>query len=226
MDFLGATTELVIGFLALLVMTKVLGKTQITQITPFDFISALILGELVGNGIYDKEVSVLIILYAIVLWGSMIYIVEMITQKFRGARAALEGKPSIVIRNGKVDREQLKNNKLDINQMQHLLRQKDIFSVREVEYAILETDGTISVLRKSKYENPTNEDLKIAEKPVYLPVTLISDGEIDYENLQKAGFNDTWLHKKLKEHKIDHPEEVLYAEWKEDEGLYLTKIKS
>jgi uncharacterized membrane protein YcaP (DUF421 family) len=226
MNFLTVTTELVIGFIALFTMTKMLGKTQITQITPFDFISSLILGELVGNAVYDERATIWMVIYTVIIWGTLVYIVEVITQKFRGTRAILEGNPSIVIRSGKIDRDQLKKNKLDINQLQNLLRQKDVFSMREVDYAILETNGTVSVLRKSKYENPTTEDLNIPPKNVYLPVTIISDGKVDYENLTKAGFNDDWLHKKLKENKIDHAEDVLYAEWKEDDGLYLIKMKA
>lgn len=67
-NFLSLTIELLVGFFALLVLTKVLGKNQITQLTPFDFISALVLGELLGNAIYDKEIGLHYVLYAIVFW--------------------------------------------------------------------------------------------------------------------------------------------------------------
>ncbi len=77
------TVELLIGFFALLVVTKLLGKTQITQLTPFDFISALVLGELVGNAIYDKEIHVTYVLYAIFVWTVLISTIEKITQKFK-----------------------------------------------------------------------------------------------------------------------------------------------
>lgn len=132
MDILSTAVELLIGFVALLIMTKLLGKTTLSQITPFDFISALILGELVGNAIYDKEVKLGSILFAIALWGGMIFLIELCTQKLRGTREFLEGKPSIIIRNGHLDRQELKKNKLDINQLQHLLRRDKVFSIREV----------------------------------------------------------------------------------------------
>nr|MCX3324187.1 DUF421 domain-containing protein [Bacillus paranthracis] len=110
------TIELFVGFFVLLVATKILGKTQISQLTPFDFISAIVLGELVGNTLYDPEVRVWSILYAVLVWTVLIYAIEVITQKFRGTRRFFEGYPSIIIRNGRNDREQLKSNHLDINQ--------------------------------------------------------------------------------------------------------------
>ncbi len=218
------TLELLVGFLALLILTKALGKTQITQITPFDFISSLVLGELVGNAIYDKEVNILSIIYAVLLWGVLIYIVEWITQKFRGTRNILEGNPSIVISHGKISRRQLKKNKLDINQLQNLLRQKDVFSLREVDFAILETNGSLSVLKKPDYQQPTKQDFDLKSKQSYLSVDIISDGKIDWGNLHDAGFNEEWLYKILKEHNIDHPEELLVLEWQQDEGVFLQRI--
>ncbi|PFG12767.1 uncharacterized membrane protein YcaP (DUF421 family) [Bacillus sp. es.036] len=217
------TLELLVGFLALLILTKALGKTQITQITPFDFISSLVLGELVGNAIYDKEVNLLSIIYAVLLWGVLIYVVEWITQKFRSTRNILEGNPSIVINHGKINRHQLKKNKLDINQLKNLLRQKDVFSFREVEFAILETNGSISVLKKSDYQQPAKKDFDLQSKQGYLSVDFISDGKIDWENIHDSGFNEEWLYKFLKENNIDHSEDLLVLEWQKDEGIFLQK---
>ncbi|MGO4888264.1 DUF421 domain-containing protein [Anaerobacillus sp. MEB173] len=220
-NFFHLSVELLVGFVALLIMTKVLGKTQITQITPFDFISALVLGELVGNAIYDKDIGIHYVLYAVSLWGALIYFVEMLTQKISKTRGILEGTPSIVIRNGAIDREELKKNKLDINQLQHLLRDKDVFSIREVQYAILEANGAVNVLKKSKFDQPTNQDLNVPEKPVYLPITIISDGEVMWDNVKEAGFDEKWLERQLGVHGIVKPEQVLYAEWLEGQPLFV-----
>ena len=197
------TIELFIGLLALLCVTRILGKTQIDQLTPFDFILALILGELVGNAVYNPEVKVWSTLYAIVLWAILIYIIEILTQKFRGTRSFLEGNPSIVIRNGHIDREQLRKNHLDIDELQQMLRQqKDIFSLREVEYAILEPNGKISAIKKPKYASPTIEDLSLKQKAIYMPISLISDGHVDKGNLKEAGYDENWLLKQLRKSDI------------------------
>lgn len=221
MHFTQITIELILGFAALFIMTKILGKTQITQITTFDFVSALVLGELVGNAIYDHEVGLLHILFAVLIWGLLIYILEIITQKWSKTRSLLEGKPTIVIHNGKILRESLKKCKLDINQLQHLIRSKGVFSIRELEYAILETDGTVSVLKKAPFEAPAKKDLQVNLEPVYLPVTFISDGKVMKDNLTEAGFNLTWLEQQLKQENIYRIEEVMYAEWLEGSGLHV-----
>ncbi|EST13456.1 DUF421 domain-containing protein [Sporolactobacillus laevolacticus] len=224
MHFVKIAIELVVGLSTLFLMTKILGKATLAQITAFDFISAIVLGEFVGNALYDKNVGIGSILFAIALWGVMIYIVEWCTQKIRSTRAFLEGKPTIIIRHGRMDRNAMKKEKLDVDMLQNLLRQKSVFSIREVEHAILETDGTVSVLKKSKYATPTLEDLQQPKKPVYLPYTIIDDGEVDWENLKAAGLNEEWLLKNLRMHHIHNYKDVFYCEWKKDEGIFIEKM--
>jgi uncharacterized membrane protein YcaP (DUF421 family) len=213
--------ELVTGFIALFLITKILGKTQITQITPFDFISALILGELVGNAVLDENIKLPKIMFALFIWFLLIYVIEMITQRFKGSRKLLEGEPSIVIREGKLQREVLKKNKLDINQLQHLLRSKSVFSVREVEYALLETDGSISVLKKPPFATPTVQDLNLPFQNAILPVTIIIDGEIERDNLNAMNKDEKWLKDQLRSFSIDDVKDVFYAEYKEGDGLFV-----
>lgn len=215
------TLELILGFFALLLITKILGKTQISQITPFDFISALVLGELLGNAIYDKDINLFMILYAVFLWTFLIYIIEIVTQKFRKTREFFEGNPSILIRNGQIDFEELKKERLDINELMSLLRGRDIFSVREVQYAILEPNGSLSIMKKPKYDTPTKEDLKLPYKSACLPVAFILDKEVIHENLKACGFDEEWLKNQLKINGVNDINEVFFAEWKNDEGLHI-----
>lgn len=215
------TIEIVIGFLALLVITRFIRKTQINQITPFDFISAIILGELLGNAVYDENVKIWSIVYAIVLWGILMYIVEKITQRYRKTRRILEGQPSIIIRDGQIDYNVIKKEKLDINELLSILRQKDVFSIREVEYAIFEQSGNISVLKKSKYDNPTTEDMNLPNKPVYLPTSIILDGEVLRDNLKTIGHDEAWLKKEITNFNVKDIKDVFYAEWRKDEGIHV-----
>ncbi|WP_412975050.1 YetF domain-containing protein [Ornithinibacillus sp. 179-J 7C1 HS] len=207
------------GFFALFVLTKVLGKTEISQLTAFDFITAIILGELVGNALFDDKAGILHIGYVLILWGGLLYITEIITQKYKETRPLLEGSPEIVIRKGKLIRDVMKKNKLDINQLQHMLRGKDVFSLREVEYAILETNGTLSVLKKSDFQTPTRKDMKLAPQPANLSVTLVNDGEIIYDNLEEKNLTEEWLMEQLKEQGYDNVNDVFYAEYMKDEDL-------
>jgi len=223
MEFTKIGTDLLIGFFSLLLITKLLGKTQITQITPFDFISALVLGELVGNAVYDKDIGFGQIIFAVSMWGALIWVIEWITQKFMKSRSFLEGRPSLVIHKGKIDRDVLKKVKLDINQLQHLLRSKGVFSIQDAEYAVLETDGSLSVLKKPLTDTPTRRDLNLQTKPLNLAVTIISDGEVIWENLKESGFDEAWLKSNLQFLEIHDYKQVFYAEWKEGEGFYAQK---
>lgn len=219
--FFDLAIELVIGFFALLIITKLLRKTQINQITPFDFISALVLGELLGNAIYDKDVNIWYILYAVFVWGSLLFLVEKITQKFRRSRKFFDGDPAIIIRNGQIDFNVIKKENLDINELLSILRQKDVFSIREVEFAILESGGSISVLKKSKYSTPTIDDLNLPQKSVNLAINLILDGEVIQDNLKAIGFDEEWLINQIRIYGVERIEDVFYAEWKQNEGIYI-----
>lgn len=213
--------ETIYGFIALFVITKVLGKTQIRQLTAFDFISALLLGELVGNALYDENVNVLHMTLAVVTWGGLMYLTEFITQRFKGSRALIEGKPAIVISKGKLDREVMKKSKLDINQLQHLLRLKDIFTLRDVEFAILENDGTVSVLAKTPAQKPIRQDFNLQDKKVVLPITLINDGEIIQDNLAEINRDEEWLEQQIKHQNIKSIKDIFYAEYQEEEPLHI-----
>ncbi|MFC7321240.1 YetF domain-containing protein [Halobacillus campisalis] len=221
MEYLRIAVESLFGFGALFILTKVLGKTQITQITAFDFIAALVLGELVGNALYDKEVGIAQIGFAVFLWGILIYVTEIITEKLKGTRKFLEGKPSIIIDQGRIQREELKSNKLDINQLQHLLRSKDVFSIQDVHFAVLETDGTISVMKKSQAETVTREDMNLPPQRSSLPRMLVSDGEVLWDNLKELGYDKRWLEAELHTQNYQRVQDVLIAEYTPGEQLFV-----
>ncbi|WP_410771052.1 DUF421 domain-containing protein [Fontibacillus sp. BL9] len=225
MDFGQIALKLVIGFIGLWLLTRLLGKKEISQLTPFDFVSSLMLSELVGNTVYQKDVRFIHLLYALFLWGFLSYLFEKVTQHARRARGALDGKPSILIRDGEVDLKELKKNSLDFDQLRMLLRQHDVFFIREVAYAIFEANGSLSVMKKPDEETVKRRDLGIQSKPVHLSYCLIEDGEIHSESLELIEKNEAWLREKLKEQNCNRVEDAAYAEWKEGEGLYILKYK-
>jgi uncharacterized membrane protein YcaP (DUF421 family) len=147
--FLQLTIKLLLGFVGLFIITKVLGKTQFSQVTPFDFISAIILGEVVGSTLYDEKTTVIMMLYALLSWGLLMLVIKMLGQKSLRIRGWIDGRPSIVIRNGRIIREELKKNRINIHDLMYMLRQSNAFSVREVEYALMEPNGSISILKKA-----------------------------------------------------------------------------
>jgi len=228
MKFLPMLYETIFGFCALFALTKILGKTQISQLTAFDFIAALVLGELVGNALFDEKAGVLEIGYVIFLWGSLLYVVELITQKFKGSRFLLEGKPAMLIYRGQLIYEELRKNKIDIGEIQHLLRMKDVFALQEVEYAILEANGDLSILKKSPYQTPAKKDFDILPTKPEIAMTLIADGEIIYDNLAEVDLTKEWLLDELLKQNYLTEKEVFYAEYLPNKPLFVlpyVKIK-
>lgn len=108
-----------------------------------------------------------------------------------------------------------------MNQLQLLLRSKDVFSLQDVEYAIFETDGSVSVLKKSQQQNPVRKDLGLVQEYVNLPMALISDGELIKDNLEETKKDEAWLKAELKRQNITDYKQVMYAEYKDGEALYV-----
>ncbi len=221
MGFGELAIELIIGFFSLLLFTRLIGKTQVTQLTAFDFISALIMGELLGNAIYDDDTGIAKIIFAIAVWGLLIFVIQLMGQKSITLRYLLEGKPSLVIQKGVIDRQALKKNRLTINELQSLLRDKDVFSVREVDYAILEQNGSLTILRKPEFDTPTLKDLNLPLNSKSLPSILVSDGVLLNDSLKSIEKTVSWLKSELK--KQGHPDldNIFFVEWREEDGFYI-----
>lgn len=210
------TIELIVGFIILLIGIKIIGKRQVAQITPFDFISAIVLGELLGNAIYDKDITIFHVIYAIAIWTILLYLIEKLTQKSIIIRKAIQGTPVFVIYEGNIEYEVLMKEGLDINELSLLLRQKNVFSVKEIEYAILETNGEISIIKKAEFQDNYNS----------LHLTLIFEGKIYNNNLKFTKHNKQWLLDKLHQYNINDINDVLFAEWSIiDDDLYIQMFK-
>jgi len=216
------TSKIILGFISLYFILIVTGRTSITQLTPYHFVFLMLLDDLLGHIIYEKNQSIYEFLYAAILWTIIMMLLEVITRRYTKIRVIIQGTPLVIIKNGILDRSAIKKAKLDINQVLSLLRQKSVFSVREVEFAILEPNGQLSVALKSKYENPKMEDFNFPERKVELPITLIMDGKIIWDHLFANGLNEKWLINELNEKGFDDVRCIFHAEWKENGGLHLS----
>lgn len=224
-DYIRIAIELVAGFVLLFIIAKLLGKTQISQITAFEFISALVLGELVGNAIFDEKVTIWHISFALGIWALLMYVSQLLGLRVLKLRGLFEGNPSIIVKQGRMDRKEMKKNKMSINQLQIMLREKNVFSVRDVDYAILEPTGVITVLLKDEHAAPTKGELSLPHEDVYLPINIIVDGKLIDDNLHMLGFNERWLEKQLDAQGYDKVEDIFFAEWLQGAGLHIEPLK-
>ncbi|MBB3112242.1 uncharacterized membrane protein YcaP (DUF421 family) [Paenibacillus phyllosphaerae] len=221
MTYTYIAVKLVTGFFGLWIMTRLLGKKEISQLTPFDFVTSLMLSELVGNTVYDREVTWSELIFALTLWMALSLALEKAMQLFPWLSRPLSGRPDIVIRDGRIDEAALKRNKLDMHQLGMLLREQNVFSVQEVACAIFETNGNLSVLLASSADTVKREDLGLAPKPAQMTYILIDHGCIEHEVLKEIGRDERWLHKQLQARGAARPDDVLYVEWSADGGLHM-----
>lgn len=219
MEYGSIFIKLIAGFIGLWAMTRLLGKKEISALTPFDFISAVILGDLVGNTIYEKENSVQMLLFTLAVWTVLSITFEKITQHVSKLRKPLEGEPEILIRDGAIDLHKLRKNNLDFEQLRMMLRAKDTFSINEVAYAIYETNGSLSILKKPQYEPVTREDLDIDAKGVSLTQCVVESGSIQRPALESLGKHESWLLQELRKRGYPELTSVAYAELNEEGEL-------
>ncbi|KIN28049.1 hypothetical protein B4073_4330 [Bacillus subtilis] len=218
--FLGLLTiKVIVGFATLFFIIIITGRTSIYQLNPVSLSFCVSTWRFFRNNIYEDKVGIFHFLYAIGLWTFLMLGIEFMTLKNKSTRSLLLGNPNIIIRDGVMDRKLLTKNKLDVNQVLSILRQNNVFSVREVKYGILEANGQISLLLKSKYQKP---DLNLPESPVDLPTSLIIDGEILWDNLHELGFDQQWLDNQLTTNGYDNVKRILYADWRESEGIHVS----
>lgn len=223
MDFGMIAVKMVIGFLGLWLLTRLLGRKEISNLTPFDFISSLLLSDIVGETLYAEDIRYRELIFALLVWFTLSYVFEKLMLYVKKLRGPMEGTPSVIIRNGEVDLKEMKRNKIDFQQLLMMLRQKDVFSMREVAYAIFETNGALSVVKNPQYEAVERGDLKLSQEGAQLSYCLVEDGEVDEDTLKRIGKDKAWLHKKLRKQGCHDPKELAYAEWMEGKGLFLMR---
>ncbi|CAN2254604.1 YetF domain-containing protein [Bacillus vallismortis] len=219
--------RLIIAFITLLVLTRLMGRKEIAQLTFFNFVSAISIGTIGASLAIDSTLSIRNGFIALFAWSAFTIIVGFLDIKFPAIRYAVEGQPVILIRKGKIMDKQLRSVRLDLDALQTLLRKKNIFSLADVDYAIFETDGSLSVLKKQAKQNVTKKDMNVqgenTTSNVSHPASVIADGKVREDNLKKLNLNRQWLMDRLKESGIQQPKEVFYAEVQTDGTLYIDK---
>ncbi|WP_079476290.1 DUF421 domain-containing protein [Marinococcus halophilus] len=218
--FMSIIISLGIGIVGVIIITRMLGKKQLAQVTPLDFVYVLILGGIVEEGLYSTQTQWYHIVFTFVVWGLLIYILETLAQKYDAFRWFIKGGNAVLVQDGKVHYKNLKKNKLELEQLRTLLRMQGIFSLREVEYAVLETSGTVSVLEKAEEEPLSKGDYfeRVSRnEPTFL---IVENGAIHQSNLTASGLEPTRLNEELQ--RWGHQLNDLYlVEWSNKDGFFI-----
>lgn len=212
----------IILYLIILIVVRCMGKKEIGQMQPFEFVISLMIADIASMPLTDTGVPILhgIIPILGLLFAYMIFTICNIASIT--LREIICGRPAILINKGKIDENVLIKEKITINELQERLRVKDIFSIEDVEFAILETNGELSVIEKPEKKNLTPEDMGI--EPMYSGLTydLVIDGKVMIENLQKINKTYSWLKKEINKFGYE-PEEALIVTLNEAGSIYSQK---
>src|SRR5574344_1944528 len=198
----------IILYIFVLVVMRLMGKREIGQLQPFEFAIAIMIADLATIPMADSGIPINNGIIGILGLLLMHIIISIINLKSIKMRSVISGQPSILIYRGKINEKNLKKERFTINELQERLRGAGIFNLADVEFAILETNGEISVIEKPNKRTTIPEDFNIIPEYEGIPYDLIVDGKIMEENLKTLGKNKTWLINKLKEIKLK-PEDAL-----------------
>ena len=210
-----------LGFTILLILTRLLGKKQLSQLTVFTYITGIALGSMAAEMVLNNDVRIINGVISLILWSILVFIIEWVSLKSAKARVLMDGEPAIVIKNGLILENALRKQRLNMDDLTMQLRLNQVFSVTDVEYAILEPNGALTVMKKSG-KNPVNkDDMKIPFEPMGMPAEIITDGKIVEKNLKEFGISRENLIDELQKQGISDIKSVLYAELQADKSLYV-----
>jgi uncharacterized membrane protein YcaP (DUF421 family) len=201
----------IILYLLVILSMRLMGKKQIGQLEPFELAIAIMISELASLPMQDTRIPIMHGVIPIVTLLVLQTILALIQLKSEKMRAILSGKPSILVKSGKIDILELKKEKFNINDLMEELRLQGYYNLEDIEYAILETSGQLSVIPKTELSNVTKSDLKLSVTQDSLPITLILNGRINKENLKIINKDENWIKEQLKKNKISSIKDVFLA---------------
>jgi uncharacterized membrane protein YcaP (DUF421 family) len=200
----------IIAILSLLLIAKILGKQTISNMTFLDFVTSITLGSIAANLSFNLKLRALDMFAALVVMAVTSLLLSVIALKNRKLRNWISGSPTVLIEGGKILENNMKKVRYTLDSLDQALREKGVFNVDEVEYAVLEDNGMLSILKKDDYQCVVKKDLKLQAKTLSFPLELIMDGTLMEQNLTANGLTREWLEGVLRR-KGKRIDDVFYA---------------
>lgn len=206
----------IIAYIVLLILTRIMGKKQLSQMTSFDYIVSITIGSITAAISVDRRINGIDGLIAVLSWAVMPIITGYIGLKSARFRRLADGESSILIDKGKVNDKNMRQARYNMKDLLMQLRQKDIFDLAEVDYALLEPNGQLSVLKKQELHNVTLKDLNIKTPYKGMVIDIIANGEIIYDHLSMIKKDEIWLKDQLNNKQI---KDIIYAGYTSENKL-------
>ncbi|OLO26124.1 hypothetical protein BTR23_23995 [Alkalihalophilus pseudofirmus] len=211
----------IMAFTILLIGARLLGKQLISQMNTMDFIAAISLGSITANLAFNTTIAIHHFLLAFFIFIFVSLVTAFISMKNRKARKFFAGDPTILIQNGRVLEANMRKMRYTFDYLNQQLRERDVFNIEEVLFAIIEPNGTLTVLKKPQYRTVTKQDLNLPAPPeTKLPIELIMDGEILEKNLQENDLSHCWLASEVKKRNYSL-NDVAYAVLSPNGNVYI-----
>ena len=216
MDIIKVILTSLLSVVALFIITKIMGHKQVAQLDFFDYVSGITIGSIgaeLATELEEPEKP----LISLAVYGLVSLILNLIAHKLPRSRKYINGTPTILMNDGKLYRKNLKKSKLDLSEFMLLCREQGYFDLNEIQMALLEHNGKLSILPKSANRPATPEDLKITAKATHIGVEVIMDGRVMGENLSRMNLDRIWLKKQLKLQGYTDAKEVLLGIYQQGE---------
>jgi len=221
-DFLEMILRTTGAFSALLILARILGKKQLSQLTFFHYATGIAFGSIAAEMAGQTDVKFINGLIALIWWTMLTLLMSYISLKSKKGRIILDDQPSIIVKQGMIMKKEMNKERLHINDVMMMLREQSIFTLSDVEYAVLETNGELSVLKKIGQQEATKTDVQAAvPAPKYLPTALIADGELLRKNLLEFNLTEEWLLNELRKKGVESVEQVFLAQLQTDGTLFV-----
>lgn len=198
----------IVLYLIVLIVMRLMGKREIGQLQPFELAISIMIADLASTPMTEIGIPLTNGIVPILGLLVMHLIISVLNMKSLKIREIVCGKPCILVYRGKIDEKSLCKERITINELQEKLRSKDVVTLGEVEFAILETSGEVTVIKKPEKRNAIPEDFGIQPEYEGIPYDLVVDGTVMYKNLKVLGKDYEWLKKQVKNFKIK-PEDAL-----------------
>lgn len=195
----------------LFILTKIMGKRQISQLSLFDYINGITIGSIAAEMAVSSYDRILKPAVAMLIYGLVAVIFSLASNKSINLRRILVGKSTVLMDNGKIYRNSLSKSGLDLNEFLTQCRIAGYFNIDDLQTVIIEANGQLSFLPKANASPVKIEDMNIIKNESKLCVVVISDGKILHKNLSSVGKDENWLKNQLKSSNITSPEEVFVA---------------
>lgn len=211
-----------VAYIVILILARLIGRKLISRITFFDFVVGVTLGSLAVHISLGNETSEAAEIVSAVTITLLVLLTDLLNNKSYLFRKIEEGKPIVLIRKGEFLEHNMAKAKISITKLLMLLRQKDIFDVESVNYAIIENDGQLSVLLKAEKMPVSTYELNIKKPENDLPIDIIIDGKLLSDNLNASKYNENWLKSQLQLHGVEDIGQVFYASINKPGHLFIS----